>query len=82
MELLGRKVRVLLRREGDNVVIEVASIWDVTYRKPLTIIANENNIKEEVDAVVQETTQLLRETVEKLNKQNTKTLREKTNILT
>jgi hypothetical protein len=63
MELLGRKVRVLLRREGDNVVIEVASIWDVTYRKPLTIIANENNIKEEVDAVVQETTQLLKKVV-------------------
>ena len=65
MELLGRRVRVLLRREGDNVVIEVASIWDATYRKPLTIIASEDNIKDEVETVIKEVTQLLRKAVEK-----------------
>jgi len=65
IELQGKKVRVLLRREGDNVVIEVASIWDATYRKPLTIIADENNIKDEVEAVIQETTQLLKKVVTK-----------------
>jgi len=65
MELRGEKVRVLLRHEGNNIVIEVASIWDATYRKPLTIIANENNIIDEVEAVIQETTQLLKKVVTK-----------------
>ena len=62
-ELYGSRVRVLVRRDGGNVVIEVAPIWDSTYRNSLVIIADEDVIKDEVEVYIQEITDLLRKTV-------------------
>lgn len=63
MELYGSRVRVLVRRDGGNVVIEVAPVWDSTYRNSLVIIAGEGVIKDEVEVYIQEITDLLRKAV-------------------
>jgi hypothetical protein len=63
VELYGSRVRVLVRRDGGNVVIEVAPVWDSTYRNSLVIIAGEGVIKDEVEVYIQEITDLLRKAV-------------------
>jgi hypothetical protein len=63
VELYGSRVRVLVRRDGGNVVIEVAPIWDSTYRNSLVIVADEGVIKDEVEVYIQEITDLLRKAV-------------------
>jgi shikimate kinase len=68
IELCGRKVRVLVHRDNDDIVVEIVNIWDLTYEKPLVLITKEARLKEDVEALIEEITQLLRKAVEKVVK--------------
>ena len=68
VELRGKMVRALAYRCNGNVCIEIANKWDPSYEKPVMLITNESRVKEDVEALIEEITQLLRRAVEKVVK--------------
>jgi hypothetical protein len=66
VELHGKRVRIWAYRRDGDIYIEVTSIWDPSYGKPVVLITSESKIKEDVEALIDEIVQLLRRAVEKV----------------
>jgi hypothetical protein len=68
VELRGKKVRVWVHRDNGNIVVEISNIWDPSYEESIVLITKEASFKEDVEALIDEITQLLRKAVEKVVK--------------
>lgn len=66
VELYGKRIRVWARRENGDIFIEITSIWDPSYEKPVVLITSKSKIKEDVESLISEIVLLLRELVEKV----------------
>ena len=60
IELRGKRVRVMVYRDGDDLQFELTPIWDPTYEHPVILIVDKSRAREEVEALINEITQLLR----------------------
>jgi len=68
-EIRGKYIRASAYREGSNIFLEIANIWDPCYEKPVVLISSEANLEKQAEELIQEFSQIVRELVERILKE-------------